>query len=264
MGEMDDIEAFARANRRKRGIRFTILGLICASPFLWLTYTCQRQHARNAAYREEAREANALSKEQQADLDKLLPQIAKMIQGAVKAYAEDVTPAKLAAALPGDAPCRRQIDRYGYVFVKPGQQPEPLAMKSAAQSLESLQAQIQRSEDGATKWELEQAQSLARTLDETVIVVGERTAPVMMGDSFIPGQVRGTAYVYSSVKRKIVCAGDIDVENSSEINFEYMTSTGYSVTGGDGNKRAAAQSKLDTDLAERTAKAITSELRIVR
>jgi hypothetical protein len=262
MGEMDDIEAFARANRRKRGIRFAILGLICATPFLWLAYSCQKQRAENAKWRDEAREQNALSKEQQAELDKLLPEIGKMIQTASKAFAEDVTPAKLAEVLPGDERCGRRIEEYGYVFVKPGEQPKASALTAAAESLAELEDQIKKSDDGATKWHLERAQNLAKSVDETVIFVGERTEPVMMGESYIPGQVRGTAYVYSSRARKVVCAGDINVENSAEIAFEYTTSR-YDVTG-DGNKHSAAQAKLEADLSSRTAKAITSELRQAR
>ena len=259
---MDDIEAFARANRRKRGIRFAILGLICAAPFLWLGYTCQKQRAKNEKWREEARERNALSKAEQAELDKLLLEIGKMIQSASKAFAEDVTPAKLAATVPGEARCGRRVERYGYVFVKPGEQPQPSQLKSAAQSLASLEDQIKTSEDGATKYHLERAEGLVRSIDDTVILVGERTEPVMMGDSYIPGQVRGTAYVYSSRARKILCAGDINVENSAEIAFEYTTSR-YDVAG-TGNKRSAAQSKLEADLSERTAKAIEAGLRQVR
>ncbi|MEO7093968.1 MAG: hypothetical protein ABI175_12005 [Polyangiales bacterium] len=259
MGEIDDIEAFARANRRKRGIRFAILGLICASPFLWLTYNCQQQHARNAKWHDEERERNALSKEERAELDKLLPEIGTMIQTASKAFAEDVTPAKLAEVVPGDERCGRRIERYGYVSVKPGEQPKAAGLTSAAESLADLEQQIKNSEDGATKWHLERAHGLAHSIDETVIFVGERTAPVMMVDSYIPGQVRGTAYVYSSRARKVVCVGDITVENSAEIAFEYTTSR-YDVTGA-GNKNSAAQAKLEADLSERTAKAISSELR---
>ena len=262
MSDMDDVEAFARANRRKRGIRFTILGLVCASPFLWLGYTCQQQHAKNARWRDEERERNALSKEEQAELDKLLPEIGKLLQTASKAFAEDVTPAKLAEVVPGDERCGRRVEEYGYVFVKPGEQPKPASLTSAAQSLAELEDQIKKSEDGATRWHLERAQSLTKNIDETVIFVGERTEPVMMGDSYVPGQVRGTAYVYSSRARKVVCAGDINVENSAEIAFEYTTSR-YDV-GGTGNKRAAAQSKLEADLATRTAKAIATGLRQAR
>ena len=131
-----------------------------------------------------------------------------------------------------------------------------------AQSLAELEDQIKKSEDGATRWHLERAQSLTKNIDETVIFVGERTEPVMMADSYVPGQVRGTAYVYSSRARKVVCAGDINVENSAEIAFEYTTSR-YDV-GGTGNKRAAAQSKLEADLATRTAKAIATGLRQAR
>jgi len=259
---MDDIEAFARANRRKRGIRFAILGLICAAPFLWVGYSCQKTRAQNAKWREEERARNALTQEEQAELDRLLPEIAKMTQSAAKAFAEDVTPAKLAAAVPGEGRCGREVDRYDYPVLKPGEQPQPSDIKSVAANLAELEEQIKRDDDGATKYHLDRARSLMRSIDDTVIVVGERTEPVVLGDSFIPGQVRGTAYVYSARDRKIVCAGDIDVQNSAEIAFEYTT-TRYDVIGA-GNKGAAAQSKLAVDLRERLAKAIKSELRQAR
>ncbi len=262
MGEMDDVDAFARSNRRRRQIRLTILGLLCASPFLWLTYNCQKQRAQNEKWHEEARERNALSKEEQAELARLLPEIGKMIQTASKTFAEDVTPAKLAEAVPGDGRCGRDVERIGYVFVKPGEQPKAQQLTSAAQSLANLEERVKNAEDGATKYDLEHARDLASGIDDTVVLVGERTAPAMLGDSYIPGQVRGTAYVYSSSTRKIVCAGDISVENSAEIAFEYTTSR-YDIAG-TGNKRAAAQSKLEADLSDRTAKAITRELRQVR
>lgn len=262
MGEMDDIEAFARANRRKRGIRFAILGLVCAAPFLWVGYSCQKQRAKNAAYRDEERARNALSKEEQASLDKLLPEIGRSIQAASKAFAEDVTPATLGAAVPGEAGCRREIGTYGYLFVKPGEQPKPASLESAARSLADLEERIKSNEDGATKYELERAQGLAESIDETVIVVGEQTEPAVLGDSFVPGQVRGTAYVYSSRRRAIVCAGDFEAQNSSEIAFEYTTNR-YD-TLGTGNKHSAAQDKLRSDLAERTRKAIGAALRQTR
>lgn len=263
MSDMDDVEAFARANRRKRGIRFAILGLICAAPFLWVGYSCQKQRARNAQYREEERERNALSPSEQAELDKLRADLKAAIPAAKKAFLEDVTPAKLAAAAPGDARCaRRSGDVAGYVFVKPGEVPTPRDPESAAQSLVSLEEQLERNADGPMKWDLDRARSIADDLDESVIVVGERTDPVVVGESFVPGQVRGTAYVYSSRKRKIVCAGDFEVQNSSEIAFQYTTSR-YDVTG-TGNKYSAAQSKLDADLRDRTVKAIGEALRQVR
>lgn len=262
MSDMDDVEAFARANRRKRGIRFAILGLVIASPFLWLTYNCQQKRAEQARWRAEARERDALSKGEQAELDKLLSTMPSSIQAASRAFAEDVTPAKLAAAVPGEAGCRRVVSDYGYVLVAPGVQPKPPVFESTASALEDLRARIQEAEDGPTKWDLERARSLVDDLDETVIVVGERVAPVVIGDSFGPGQVRGTAYVYSSRRRKILCAGDFEAQNAAEIAYQYTTSR-YDPIGA-GNRAASAQAKLEQDLAAKAAAAITASLRQVR
>lgn len=262
MGEMDDIEAFARGNRRKRNIRLSIIGLICASPFLWLTYTCQKQRARNAEIREEARARDMLTPEEQAEIAKLLPEIGKSIQSASKAFVEDLTLPKIAEVVPGDEPCGRRTAVSGYLFVKPGEAPKPQQLEAAARSLADLEERIKTREDGPERYDLEYARDLANRLDDTVFVVGERTEPVMLGDSFIPGQVRGTAYVYSARARKIVCAGHFEAQNSSEIAFEYTTSK-YDYTG-EGNKRSAAQGKLEGDLASATNKAIANALRQAR
>lgn len=258
---MSEIEDFERSTRRKRNIRLGILALVISSPFLWLGYTCRKQEQQNAEYREEARKANELTPAQRAELDKLIPELRTRIQRASQAFAADMTPAKLAAIAPGDAPCPSFNAASDPVITKPGAPIEPTELKGLARSLESL-AQSIHDADEPTKYHLEEAHRLSYELEQQLVFVGERDEPVVLADSYVPGRVRGTAYVYSQAAHRVVCAGDIDVENAPEVKIEYTTST-YDVTGSS-SKRAAATTELARDLWARTRKAIVASLHTVR
>lgn len=271
---MDDIEGFERSQRRSRRIKFSILGLVLASPFLWLGWTCHKRTVEDEEWEAENRRQNALSASEKTELDKLIPDLRRRVQAAAKAFAEDVTPAKLETVVPGDARCPQHVreldvdaDRYtaysggGVTTYKPGEVPQAFGAKSNASSLEEIAQEIQR-EGEPTKSHLQRTRDLADEVGIEVFLVGEVSEPVVLADSYVPGRVRGTVFVYSAEARKVVCAADIDVENASEVNIEYTTSN-YDVTGA-GNKRAAATSKLEQDLGQRTRQAIRASLRAVR
>jgi hypothetical protein len=83
-----------------------------------------------------------------------------------------------------------------------------------------------------------------------------------MSDSYIPGTVRGTAYLYSVAQRKVLCAADLSVQNAPEVKISYYTSR-YDSTGST-SKYAAAQAELAKDLAQRTKQAIAQNMRAIR
>jgi hypothetical protein len=265
-----DIEDFERSTRRKRRMRFAILGLVIASPFLWVGWHIHERTVEDEKWREEERQRNALTDTEKAELDKLVPDLRRRLQAAGKAFAEDVTPAKLAAVVPGEDPCPVQVpelaaehDAYsgGVTIMKPGEAPKPVGIQGAAQTLEGIAQEIQRA-DEPTKSHLSRIRDVADGLGIEVFLVGERTEPLVLADSYVPGRVRGTAIVYSADARRVVCAADIDVENASEVNIEYTTSS-YDVTGSS-SKREAATAELARDLGTRTRKAIRAGLRAVR
>lgn len=256
----------------------SILGLVIMSPFLWLGWNCHKRAKQNDEWRAEARERNALSPTEHGELERLLPELHAAVTRATKAFREDITPTTLAAAVPGEAPCPQRApgfedlrddasSRYAYYgngleLVKPGEQPLPRSVQSTASSLQDLEERIAKDEDGPTKSHLESARALAGELDLILIAVGARTEPMVLADSYMPGTVRGTAYLYSVSARKIICAVDLAVENAPEVKIEYRTST-YDVTGSS-NKRAAATAELARDLALRTRRAVANGLRAVR
>lgn len=274
----DDIEDFARSRRRATAVRMGIMGLVIASPFLWLGWRCHEQHAKRDAWEAEYKDQQRLSPAEKAELDKLLPELRVSIQRAQKAFDEDVTPEKLETVQPGDQPCVRyhsdaaDLDaklgtKYAALagnYVEKFKVGEPIKVKAladAARSLESVLEEIKR-EDEPTKSHLARLRELAKDVDQVVFFVGETSTPVVMVDEYIPGTVRGTAFLYSPAQRKIVCAAHVDVQNAAEVKISYRTSQ-YD-TSGQTAKREAAQSELTIDLGVRTDRAITQGMRAVR
>ena len=274
----DDIEDFARSQRRATNARMAVVGLVIASPFLWLGWRCHKERQKKAAWEEEYRQQNRLSDAEKAELDKLLPDLAGKLARAQKAVAEDVTPAALETVMPGEEPCVQYRSEASDLDAKLGTRyaalagssiekfkiGEPIKLKSierSARSVDALLAEI-ANEDEPTKSHLSRARSLVSDAERVVFFVGETSEPVVMVDSYIPGTVRGMAFLYSPQARKIVCAAHVEVQNASEVKVSYTTSR-YDVTG-TGNKQAAAQLELQMDLATRTDHAIAQNMRAVR
>ena len=254
------------------------MGVVIASPFLWLGWRCHEERQKKAAWEEEYRQQNRLSDAERAELDKLLPELKGKLERAQKSFSEDVTLAALEAVKPGEDPCTSYRSAAGDLDAKLGTRyaalaggsverfkvGEPIKVKSierSAKSVESLLEEI-KNEDEPTKSQLSRARSMTRDADGVVFFVGESSEPVVMVDSYIPGTVRGMAYLYSPEARKIVCAAHVDVQNAPEVKVSYTTSR-YDVTGSS-NKRAAAQVELQMDLATRTDQAIAQGMRAVR
>jgi hypothetical protein len=276
-----DIDDFERSTRRGRQVRMLVMALVISSPFLWLGWRCHQERAKRDAWQEEARQRDMLSAAEKAELDKLLPELHRTIQAASKAFAEDVTPAKLGAIVPGDAPCPystrssaddldaklgthyAMLEASSQKYYKPGEQPVAENLKTAAGSLADLETRIKQRDDAEpTKYDLETVRRLAGDVKQVMFVVGERNEPVVMADAYIPGRVRGTAFLYAIAERKVVCAVDIDVQNAPEVKFEYRTSR-YDTTGLS-SKYAAATAELLRDLATKTNRAISTGMRAVR
>lgn len=274
----DDIDDFARSQRRATGVRMAVMGLVIASPFLWLGWRCHKERAKRAAWEDEYKEQQRLSPAEKAELDKLLPELKVKLQRAQQAFGEDVTPAKLETVAPGEGGCAQYRSEASDLDAKLGTRyaalagssvekfkiGEPIkvkALESAARSLDQLLARIKEEEE-PTKSHLASLRDLAKTADQVVFFVGETSEPVVLADSYMPGTVRGMAFLYSPEQRKIVCAANIDVQNASEVKISYTTSR-YDVTGA-GNKRAAAQAELMLDLGTRTDRAIAQGMRAVR
>jgi hypothetical protein len=274
----DDVEEFARSQRRATRLRMVIMGVVIASPFLWLGWRCRQEHQKKAAWEEEYRQQNRLSDAEKAELDRLLPELRGKLERAQKAFAEDVTPAKLETVVPGEDPCGSYRSEAGQLDAKLGTRyaalaggsiekfkiGEPVAVKRLAGAVRTLDALVEeiKSEDDPTKSQLSRARSMAKDAEGVVFFVGETSDPVVMADSYIPGTVRGMAFLYSPEARKIVCAAHVEVQNAAEVKVSYTTSQ-YDVTGMR-SKQAAAQAELQVDLASRMDSAIAQGMRAVR
>ena len=255
-----------------------IMAVVIASPFLWLGWRCHKEHQKKAVWEAEYRKQNQLSEAEKAELDKLLPEVRAKLERAQKTFAEDVTPAKLETIKPGEERCMSYHSEASNLDAKLGTRyaalaggsiekfkiGEPIAVKRLAGAVKSLDALAEeiKGEDGEpTKSQLSRARSMAKDADGVVFFIGETSEPVVMADSYIPGTVRGMAYLYSPEARKIVCAAYVDVQNAPEVKVSYTTST-YDATGMR-SKHAAAQVELQVDLASRTDSAIAQGMRAV-
>jgi hypothetical protein len=273
-----DIDDFQRSTRRAQRRRIAVMAMVIALPFLWLGWRWYQREAEKDRWAAEQRERNRLTPAERTEYDKLIADLHRNLQSASKSFAEDVTPETLEKIAPGDAPCplntkskADEIDadlgtkyalltEYQIKIFKPGQPPSADNLETAARRLADLEEQNHSGEP--QKYDLATARLLASEMSQVMFVVGERTEPAVLADEYIPGAVRGTAFLYSPAQRKIVCAADINVENASEIKVNYMTTT-YD-PGGSTNKRAAAQSQLGLDLAQRLNRAIAANMRAVR
>lgn len=255
-----------------------IMTLVLSSPFLWLGWRCHQERAKRDAREEEYREQQRLSPAEKAELDKRLPELKVKLERAQKAFVEDVTAANLEAITPGEEPCpgyrskASELDEklgthyaalagFSIDKFKVGESISPKKLASAARDLDALLGDLKRAEE-PEKSHLARLRSIAESLEQVVFFVGETSEPVVLADSYMPGTVRGMAFMYSPEARKIVCAARVDVQNAPQVEISYSTSR-YDMSG-ESNKRAAAQSKLMIDLGTRTDRAIAQGMRGVR
>jgi len=241
---------FARATKRKRQLRFALLGLVIAAPFGWLGYqhflAAKHETEREERYRAQA-EANKLTAADLPEARRLVAEARRLLDEAAAAWAA-VTPASLRTAtlradncpLTFEAPPPRDklgevirtngwggVSGYGwsYQLVEPGgtQLDASPELDAARSGLESF-AKLLDAGTG-TRTALHLAIRAAEQPGVRVVVLAEQhVRPQLLGNrQFEPGLIAGTAFVYSHARRGVVCAGPIEVHSSELVAADWNT-----------------------------------------
>ncbi len=278
---MDDVEAFARAHRRKRQVRLFLLAAVIASPFVFLGWRCYSANEKIEAQREAYRKELALSEGERGSLRTSIAEARQRLAAAREGWTRAVTREALAAVAPGDGPCTLRLvapttqaaasyirygsidgNYFGNIFFRsyPAGEPlQPLDIDEELQQLDKIAAGLE-----ANTADRNDASRVRDIEDRSLFVVVEReTKPLVTpgpAGGFTPGRIVGTAYVYSYSQQRITCAGALDVQNSESIEFDYSYMEDNVL---DRNRREeeAAEATLHRDLAVRVRQALARDLR---
>ena len=280
---MDEVEAFARARKRKVRVRLFLMGAIVAAPFLYLGW---RWHSISAAEEDRAearRKELALSGAERTELRGAIEAARKMLVGAREAWGRAVTPEALAEVGQGAGRCGVRVvgptaqaaasysrygsidaNYFGNVFYRPhavGASIPPLDIDAELKGLTAVAAELEAGK--ADHNDL----SRVRNLDDTAlfVVVEQERKPSVHGigeaQSYTPGRIVGTAYVYSYRQQRIICVGPLDASNGSSIEFDYQYISD-SFSDKEDRMREAAMATLRRDLEVHVQQALAQRLRV--
>lgn len=283
--EDHDVEAFARSTRRKRQVRFAILGAIIASPFIYLGVTCKQKQDRIDARRAEREAALVLSDAERSELEATVARARATVAATRERWAQDTSPDALAAIQPGDAPCRIglraptleaadsyikhgsiDVNYFGNVVYRTypaGAAPGADTLASTARAIDEVAGKL-----AAGKADRRDRDRLARLDRYAVFVMAERqTAPLVTATSagfgdYLPGELVGRSYVYSFRANAIVCAAALSVRSPDTIAIDFSYMQGNYLDH-EYKKEQAAKAALDRDLDVRVRRALATQLRAV-
>jgi hypothetical protein len=283
MSEFDDIEGFARANRR-RAKMYGVIGMaVFVIPLAWVFYDCHKKHQRIAERNAEYRKSLELTPEEREILKKRVTEVKARIAEQQDAWKKVVTHEALAALKPSESPCTmhkfeaptvQAADSYvqygsidanyfGSYWVSRIRAGESFGVPYAS-DLQAVQALEKKLVDGTAD------RNDQRSLDlENVIpfmVVEKESAPLVTSSGglggFIPGELAGRVYVYSAASHSITCVADIAVTNSESIRFNYSYMEG-NYADKEYKMREAGKAQLERDLDVKLRQAIATQLRAV-
>jgi hypothetical protein len=283
---MDEVEAFRRSTARKRNLRLGLLGLVIASPFLYLGFRCQQEHAKIEEHREEYRKSLALSEPELAALKQGIDEERRRVTAARAAWPRAVAPEALAALEQSEQPCPVRFQaptptaaesyvRYASIdgnyfgsgafrTFKTGEPVSDATLAASAAILEEIGAHL--AADKADRRDLDRLRNLPDTA--TFVIVDERKEPVVttsLGEvaSFAAGVIGGRAFVYDVTQQAIICTCDIDVSNSLELKFDFSYMEDNPLDR-DARMLEAAKAVLQRDLEMKVRQALARELRATR
>jgi hypothetical protein len=118
---------------------------------------------------------------------------------------------------------------------------------------------VELAQGKADKNDLARVKRLERLMDDFLFVVGEQTEPVVLSDSYVPGQLTGYAYLYSWNAGRVVCFTSLAVQNREAIEIEYTAMVGNYVDE-QMRKNDAARAVLQRDLSVQIRTAIAARL----
>jgi hypothetical protein len=274
----NEVEAFERATRRSRTIKIVLVFLVVCSPLIYLGYKNYAKRAEIQEHRDAYAREIALTAEDKTELAAAIPRARKAIQDAGNTFVNVVTPQKLEALEDSGQPCPYRITgpsmgagesyiKYGsidmnyfgnasYTLFAPGVPiTPPLAYDLGA--LEEIAKKA--AAKTADKNDLARVKRLERSMDDFLFVVGEQTEPMIVSDSYMPGELAGFAYLYSWSAAHVVCFTALAAQNREQIEIEYSHMEG-NYADADMKKKEAARGVLQRDLQVQIRTAIAARL----
>lgn len=274
----NEVEAFERATRRSRTIKIALLLLVIGSPLIYVGYKNYAKRAQIEERREAYEQSIALTAADKAELAATIPRARKAIEDAGNRFVNVVTPTALDAIEDAGQPCPYRImgpsmgagesyikhgsidmNYFGnasYTLYAPGTPIKP-PIGGDLGTLEDVAKEL--ATKTADKNDLDRVRRLERSLDDFLFVVGEHKDPVVLADSYLPGQLTGFAYLYSFEAGRIVCFTALAAQNRERIEIQYSAMVG-NVLDEEMKKNEAARSVLQRDLEVQIRTAIAARL----
>ena len=286
VNEQDLERALRRGRQTKLIVLTAVIVAVAAYPFVrifsrWHTVNQHKDEAREAEQREAAaREAYAnrpLTADEHARLANIAPKLHDTVASFQTEWQTATTPDALAdvdtllRACPiavkspsfavGDRYVKNIAGRFDGSILEftRVQRGEPIPAPDFAKMLADADAIAKRIAGGsASRKDFEAASALYAPEQpiEFLVTLEDMTA-IPGGDTYTPGHVMGTAYIYDVALGAVVCAGKIEVDSSPGINFEFLTRGDMPEV----DATLAERKALERDLEVRTQRAIAKALR---
>jgi hypothetical protein len=285
VNEQDLERALRRGRTTKLILLVAVIAGVAAYPFVrifsrWHEVNQRNDEAREADQREAvAREAYAsrpLTADEHARLANIAPKLHDTVASFQAEWQEATTPDALAEVgtllrgcpIPVKQPSFEAGDKYvkdvrgrfddsilEFTRVASG---APIPAPDFAHMLADADAVAKRIAAGSASRKDFEAASALYAPDRPIefLVTLEDMKAIPGGDTYTPGHVMGTAYIYDLALGAVVCAGKIEVDSSPGINFEYLTRGDMPEV----DAVLAEGKALERDLEVRTQRAIAKAL----
>jgi hypothetical protein len=253
-GDEDDFEGRLRRSEQRRKIAiFVVLGIAAVAPFAYIFWDHHKVTAANDAFEAEARAQTAreqafanrpLTATETAELDDLAHHVVDDAKALRAAWQAATTPEALADLVPGTSGCGLRMSaptaQAADSFVQYGSIDANYFGNVSFETFHAGTLPTTDFDDRVTKAiaiasrvaagshaRADFDASLALVAGEPIVflVETERREPLMLGNGYEPGEVRGMAYVFDPRQRAVTCAGAVHVVNRPEINVEYYTTS---------------------------------------
>lgn len=287
MGEEDDFEqSFRRSEGRRRIVRpllWLVLAALGISPCVMLA-----KNIRDRTAEQEARdEASKMRPDELARIGPLAVRAEQRVSARRATWAKLVTRESLASVSPGEGRCghslkapteaaaksyvmHRSID-LNYFGTWSFQLIPASAPEIASRTLQGAASVIDRAKkaEAERKGERDVLTDLTAIAEDRYfserydifVMVEAQKEAIVLSDTYLSGLLVGRVYLYSHGVEGLSCAGDIKVESSDKIDFNYFKTNPVF----EGQDRAAAAAEaLKRDMEVQTRRSIAAGLRARR
>lgn len=237
-------------------IKLGALLAVVLSPLIWVIYKNVAVRDRIAKRHEAYQESIRLTDPDKTRLRTDLQALRKQVEESANVFVSTVTPAALDALEDSGSRCSYRVDASVVPIHPPGAPVKP----NVGYELSTIDEIAKELADGtADTLDVDRLERMRKGMDQELFIVGVRKEPVVLDDSFLPGQVSGFVYLYSHEAKRVVCFAALAVQNSEAIEIEYHAMVG-NMLDAEMKKRQAAQGKLAADLTEQLRDAIKARL----